>query len=154
GSADGMGSSARFSSPHGLAADGGGHLFVADTDNSTIRLVTIGNGRVVTMAGSPGVSDSTDGAGTEALFSSPEGVASDGAGNLFVADTGNGTIRQIVVATRAVTTLAGSPGELDAVDGAGAAARFDHPQGLASDGAGNLFVADSFNSTIRKIVVA
>jgi sugar lactone lactonase YvrE len=153
-SADGTGLGARFSSPHGLATDGAGNLFVADTGNSTIRQIAVATRRVTTLAGSPGVSDSTDGTGAAALFSSPEGVASDGAGNLFVADTDNGTIRRIVIATGAATTLAGSPGDFDAADGVGLEARFDHPQGVASDGAGNLFVADSFNSTIRKIAAA
>ena len=70
-------------------------------------------------------------------------MASDGAGNLFVADTYNNTIRKIVIATGAVTTLAGFPGGYgDSFDGKGAAARFNFPRGVASDGAGNLFVAD------------
>jgi hypothetical protein len=79
-------------------------------------------------------------------------VVSDGAGNLLVADTGNGTVRKIVLATGAVTTFAGKAGETVTVDGMGTAARFTSPGGMASDSAGNLYVADG--STIRKIVLA
>ena len=84
---------------------------------------------------------------------SPIGIATDGAGNLYVADTGNSTIRKIVIATRAVTTFAGVAGETGSVDGTGAAARFTGPNAIASDGAGNLYVGDG-NGTIRKIAIA
>jgi len=79
---------------------------------------------------------------------------SDGAGNLFVADSYNHTIRKVVITTGAVTTLAGSAGSQGSADGTGAAARFNDPQGVVSDGAGNLFVGDSGSCTIRKVVIA
>ena len=154
GNQDGTGSVARFSGPVGVASDGAGNLFVADTANHTIRKVVIATGAVATLAGSAGQWGSTDGAGHDALFSSPSGVASDGAGNLFIADSSNSTIRKVVIATGAVTTLAGSAGRSGSTDGTGSAARFFYPYGVASDGAGNLFVADSDSNTIRKIVVA
>jgi sugar lactone lactonase YvrE len=154
GSTDGTGTSARFYSPRDVAADGAGNLFVADAANNTIRKIVIATATVTTLAGSPAQAGSTDGTGAEARFSSPQRVTSDGSGNLFVADSNNATLRKIVIATGAVTTLAGSPGRTGATDGTGAAARFHYPVGIVSDGAGNLFVADDGNATLRKVVIA
>jgi streptogramin lyase len=154
GSTDGIGTSARFRSPSGVASDGAGNLFVADRDNHTIRKVVVATGVVATFAGSPGNYGSTDGTGSVARFNSPWGLASDGSGNLFVADTGNNTIRMVMLTTGAVSTLAGYQGREGSNDGTGTAARFNFPVGLASDGMGNLFVADSGNNAIRKIVIA
>jgi streptogramin lyase len=84
------------------------------------------------------------------LFSSPQGVATDSDGNVYVADTGNSTIRKIT-STGVVTTLAGIAGMTGSTDGVGAAARFNSPVGVAVDGAGNVYVADTGNDLIRKI---
>ena len=154
GSSDGSGAAARFSDPNGVACDRTGNLFIADTSNNTIRKVVILTGEVTTLAGSPGVPGSRDGMGTAARFHMPYAVASDSTGNLFVTDYGSHTIRKVVIATGEVTTLAGSPYQLGSTDGAGAAARFDGQHGMASDGADSLFVADTYNHTIRKIVVS
>ena len=83
----------------------------------------------------------------------PAGVAVDGAGNVYVADTVNDTIRKITPAG-VVTTLAGMAGQHGSADGTGSAARFDHPVGVAVDAAGNVYVADTGNDTIRKITPA
>ena len=152
GSADGTGAAARFSSPSGVAIDSAGTVYVADTENSTIREITPA-GVVTTLAGTAGATGSADGTGAAARFSSPSGVAVDSAGNLYVADTGNSTIREIT-AGGVVTTLAGTAGATGSADGTGAAARFDFPMGIAVDSAGNLYVADTGNSTIRKITPA
>jgi hypothetical protein len=154
GSADGTGAAARFNNPDGLATDGAGDLLVADQGNHTVRKVVLATAVVTTLAGSPGAAGNTDGTGTAARFNGPAGLASDGAGDLLVADQGNDTVRKVVIATGAVTTLAGTPGVTGSTDGAGGAARFNGNQGLASDGAGNLFVADNLNHAIRKVVIA
>jgi hypothetical protein len=152
GSADGTNSGARFNNPYGVAVDSAGTVYVADTDNSTIRKVTPG-GVVTTLAGLAGFNGSTDGTNTGARFFDPCGVAVDGAGNLYVADTYNSTIRKITP-SGIVTTLAGSAGNTGSTNGFGSAARFNNPYGVAVDGAGNVYVADTYNSTIRKITPA
>ncbi len=93
-----------------MAVDSSGNLYVGDANNNTIRKVTpVGTNWVVTtLAGSPGNSGSADGTGTNALFNYPWGVAVDSAGNVYVADPGNSTIRRVTPAG-VVTTLAGSP---------------------------------------------
>jgi hypothetical protein len=150
GDADGTGSQALFAYPYGIAIDGSGHLFVSDSNNNTIREVTTG-GVVTTLAGSGGFpAGSADGSGGAARFSSPAGVAVDGAGNVYVADSGNSTIRKIAPGG-AVTTLAGTAGSTGSSDGLGGAAQFNTPEGVAVDAAGNVYVADTRNDTVRKI---
>jgi sugar lactone lactonase YvrE len=153
GSTDGTGSNARFTFPNWLAADNAGNLFVTGYDH-TIRKIIVATGAVSTLAGTIDTPGSTDATGTSARFNHPAGLVADGHGNLFVADMGNHTIRQIVIATSAVTTVAGSAGMLGRTDAGGVAARFYYPQGLAADPAGDLFVSDYSNHTVRKIVIA
>jgi arabinan endo-1,5-alpha-L-arabinosidase len=152
GSADGTGSAARFNHPAGTAVDGAGNVYVADTDNATIRKITPA-GVVSTMAGTAGARGSADGTGSAARFNGPSGIAADTAGNLYVADTLNHTIRSVTPAG-AVSVLAGTAGVNGSADGTGSAARFQGPQGLALDGAGNLYVTDTNNDTIRKVVLS
>jgi sugar lactone lactonase YvrE len=150
GSADGTGSAARLANPWGVAADSSGNLYVADTDNHTIRKIAAG-GVVSTLAGLAGVSGSADGTGSGARFYQPQGVAVDGAGNVYVADTGNYTIRKITSAG-AVTTLAGSPGASGSMDATGSSARFYEPEGIAVNSTGTLlYVADTWNHTVRQV---
>ena len=149
GSGDGLGAAATFSHLYGVAVDGAGTLFVADASNNTIRRITR-SGLVSTLAGLAGAAGSADGIGAQARFQDPFGVALDGAGNLYVSDAGNNTIRKITAAGL-VSTLAGSPGSTGCADGAGAAASFNCPLGLALDSKGNLQVADSGNNTLRTI---
>ncbi len=135
--------------PTGIVADGRGHLYVADLE--AIRAIDLATRSVTTLAGTlqPG---SADGTGADATFNSLSGLALDGEGNLFVADTGNHTIRKIVIATGAVTTLAGSPRVAGSADGVGREARFNSPLGLAFDGAGGLYVSEV--AAVRKIELA
>lgn len=152
GTVDGVALAARFSGPVGIARDGDS-LYVADTNNNLIRRIVIATQAVTTLAGNAQFF-SGDGVGAAAGFSGPAGIAADGAGNLYVSDSGNQTIRKIVIATGAVTTIAGTVGMAGSTDGIGAAVRFNAPTGLAADGLGNLFVADRGNQTIRRIVLA
>jgi hypothetical protein len=147
---DGIGTNAQFGSPFDVAADSAGNLYVADANNNAVRKLTLmGNNWVVTtMAG--GTYGSMDGTGTNATFSLPQGVAVDGAGNVFVADTGNNDIREITSAG-AVTTIAGSKGSAGSANGTGYTARFNLPTGVAVDNTGNVYVADYDNDLIRQI---
>jgi sugar lactone lactonase YvrE len=141
--------SARFNRPNGIAVDPLGNVFVADTGNHTIRMIS-SDRTVSTVAGSPGTTGVADGKGGGARFSGPRGVAVDSAGVIYVADTGSHMIRRISKAGD-VTTLAGAAGQFGSADGQGAQARFYGPTALALDRDGNLWVADSSNDTIRKI---
>jgi sugar lactone lactonase YvrE len=160
GSADGTGSDARFGysiyafgiGPTGVAVDSAGNVYVADTGNYTIRKVTPA-GAVTTLAGQAGSVGSADGTGGNARFFSPWGVAVDSAGNVYVSDYENNTIRKVTPAG-AVTTLAGLAGSRGSVDGTGSDARFFNPRGVAVDSAGNVYVAETGNHTIRKITQA
>ena len=149
GSTNGTGSAARFWSPSDVAVDSTGNVYVSDTNNHTIRKVTP-SGVVTTLAGTAGSTGSTDGTGSAARFNSPLGMAVDSAGNVYVADTFNHTIRKVDPAG-VVTTLAGFATSSGSTDGTGSAARFTQPSGLALDSAGNVYVADRFNHTIRKV---
>ena len=152
GSADGVGAAAQFNTPFGIAVDGTGNVYVADQGNHTIRKITPA-AEVTTLAGSAGSAGGADGTGAAARFAQPTGVAVDGAGNLYVGDELNGTIRKITAAG-SVTTLAGTANAGGSADGSGAAARFSFPEGVAVDAAGDVFVADAFNATIRKVTAA
>jgi len=152
GSTDGTGNSARFDNPSGVAVDGAGNIYVADSSNSTIRKITP-TGVVTTLAGDANSdTGATDGVGSTARFNGPMSVAADGTGNVYVADTINNTIRKITSAG-VVSTLAGTPGVSGHVDGVGSSALFNQPQGVAVDQSGNVYVADTQNYTIRKIAV-
>jgi sugar lactone lactonase YvrE len=149
GSQDGTGASASFDGPTGLTMDAAGNLYVTDTHNNLIRKITTA-GVVTTVAGTPGVSGSADGVGSAASFNFPQGIAADANGNLYVADTYNDTVRRIA-SNGTVSTLAGSAGVVGAVDGSGAAARFNEPTGIAVTPAGEILLSDSHNYTVRLI---
>lgn len=153
GSTNGTGAAARFGQPVGIAVDGSGNVFVTDSTNHTIRMITSA-GVVTTLAGTTGSSGSADGTGAVARFNRSMGLALDGSGNLYVADFSNHTIRKIVIATAVVTTLAGQAGSSGSVDGTGTAARFNFPFAVAIDAGGNLIVADQLGRTIRKVTPA
>ena len=152
GSADGTGSAARFNYPTGIAVDSSGNVYVADTTNNLLRKITSA-GTVTTLAGVVGVAGSSDGTGGNALFNTPGGLAVDTAGNIYLADTGNSSIRKVTPAG-AVTTLAGLPGIAGFKDGTGSDAWFNQPKALTVDGSGNVFVADTGNASIRQITPA
>lgn len=149
GSADGSGTLARFSSPGGLAVDEDGYVYVADTGNHLIRVITPG-GSVSTLAGDAGKPGTIDAAGTAARFWMPTGIVVDADGELHVTDQGSHVIRKITPAG-VVSRLAGLHAPTGSTDGSGLGARFSFPSGVASDSEGNVFVADRANWVIRKI---
>lgn len=146
GSKNGNGTNASFYSPAGIALDSSGNIFVADSNNHSIRKITPG-GDVSRIAGSdPGFSD---GKGQQAKFYNPMGVALDKTGNIFVSDSSNNRVRKITP-DGTVTTLAGS-GEPGDSDGSGTSVSFYKPLGLAIDNNGTIFIADTNNNRIRKL---
>lgn len=149
GAVDGPSADARFLGPTGVAVDATGNFYVSDGGNNTVRRITPG-GEVTTFAGSAAESGSQDGHRTVARFKFPGGIAVDAAGNIYLADRGNFTIRKISTDGQ-VTTLAGMAGQSGSDDGEGAAARFQDPTGVAISRSGNLFVTDSRDYTVRKV---
>jgi sugar lactone lactonase YvrE len=169
GSQDGVGPAARFDQPLGIAYGDDGHLYVADYGNNTIRRVAL-TGEVVTIAGmiiaGVGVPGTTDGDGDVATFSLPYGILAlpdTGYGvAILVSDYTGHTIRQLRLkadgtaspskaSSWMVQTLAGLGGATGAADGDGAAARFNKPKNMATDGSGNIYIADSTNHKIRRL---
>ncbi|WP_277557423.1 hypothetical protein [Ereboglobus sp. PH5-10] len=153
GFADATGSSARFRNPSHLHVDDAGDLYIADTGNHLIRTIAA-DGAIITWAGAPGVSGTTDyNPIVDARFNHPGGITSDNDGNLYIADTANSTIRKIRNGIE-VTTIAGKPGVTGFTNGVGRNALFNQPSDIAYDGTGSLYVADTGNSVIRKIALA
>src|SRR5882724_6528864 len=149
----GPATAAELNYPTGVALDTAGDLFIADQDNSVVRKVDGTTGAISTVAGMAGMFDFTGDGGpaTVAELNHPAGVALDGVGNLFIADSGNCVVRK-VTATGTISTVAGTGGFCDfAGDGGLAtAAELSSPTGVALDAAGNLFIADSWNCVVRK----
>jgi sugar lactone lactonase YvrE len=166
GFADGMGTAASFVDPTGLVIrrdsygwtswtggnNGYGTIFVSDQGSHTIRTI-LASGQVGTYIGLPSSAGSVDGYRTNARLNKPTGLAMDGDGNLYIADTGNHTIRRVDT-TGYVTTLAGVRTVSGLLDGPASQALFNAPEALAFDSARNLYVADTGNSVIRKITPA
>jgi sugar lactone lactonase YvrE len=156
GSTDGVGTNARFKSPFGLALDNAGTLYVADSGNHTIRMITP-DGQSSTLVGSPGLPGSNDGVGDAARLNYPNGLVVDRSGVIYVCDYANRTIRQISPVANGsttnwqATTIAGLAGARGTDDGLGVGARFDTPSYLALGSTGELYVSDQLNNTIRKL---
>ena len=142
---------AQLNLPGKIAVDSAGNLYIADSFNHRVRRVDR-FGNISTIAGTGGEGYSGDGGpAIAAQLNYPQGLALDGAGNLYIADSGNGRIRR-VDASGAIRTIAGTGEEGSSGDGGPAiAAQLNYPQGLALDGAGNLYIADSGNGRIRRV---
>ncbi len=144
---DGMGTDARFNTPAAICIDKDDTIYIADFLNHAIRKMTP-DGTVTTLAGT-GVQGRANGPGDSASFATPQGIAVDLNGNIFVSDASNHLIRKITP-SGVVSTLAGN-GRAGFSDGNGINASFNVPEGIITDSEGNVFVADRENHRIRKI---
>ncbi|MDP9442396.1 MAG: right-handed parallel beta-helix repeat-containing protein [Actinomycetota bacterium] len=147
----GAATSAQLKNPRGVAVDGAGNLYIADRSDNRVRRVDA-SGAITTVAGTGVFGYSGDaGPATHARLSFPHGVAVDGSGNVYIADTGNDRVRK-VDASGTITTVAGTGGDGYSGDGGPAtAAELSSPYGVAVDSAGNLYIADTINHRIRKV---
>jgi len=163
GSADGPGDTATFNTIEGITVDAGGVIFVVDSSTHVVRKIQYLAGdpaaatsyQVTTVAGSAGNAGSADGTGPVARFKTPTGIAADSDGRLYVADSGNHTVRVLSRpasgATLAVTTLADLAGSSGTTDGTGSAARFNTPTGVSVDTAHNIYVTDFGSHRVRRV---
>jgi hypothetical protein len=137
---DGVGAAASFNTLGAIATDGHGLLYVADTGNHTIRKIVIASGTVSTLAGVAGSPGSIDGVGVAARFHAPEGLALDGLGMLFVADTQNDAVRALDLASGQMTTVLGVPGKAGVQ--LGASASLNQPHSVMVLATGELLIVD------------
>ena len=149
---------AKLDLPTALALDAVGDLYVADTGNHRVRRIAAAMDAITTVAGNGVEGYSGDGGlATAACLDSPNGLALDAAGNLYIADTHNGRVREVSAATGVISTVAGTGvvgGNMQAFggdNGAATAAGLALPRGLTMDAAGNLYFADSANHRVRRI---
>ena len=147
----GIATTGKIYQPYGVAADGFGNVFIADSSNNRIRKVST-NGVMTTVAGTGVPSFSGDGgAATNARIYSPEGVSLDASGNLYIADAGNNRIRKVDT-NGIITTVVGNGGGGFLGDGGAATnATVYNPYGITCDGSGNFYIADAFNNRVRKV---
>jgi sugar lactone lactonase YvrE len=148
GSNDGVGDTARFNSPDGMAIVGE-NLYLCDTNNSDIRKIDTTSRTVTTFAGTANIAGTDDGKGAAAHFNLPTQIATDG-NTLYVADSGNNTIRSISIADASVKTIGGQAGTQGKVDGPPSKSAFTGPRGVATDGK-HLYISDTGNDMIRQI---
>ncbi len=146
----GLAANARLVSPSSVAVDGTGKLYIADSANHRIRRVDAG-GTITTLAGNGEEGYSGDGGpAVDAQLDFPSGVTVDGDGNLYIADGDNHRIRKVDT-SGTITTFAGNGKRGHSGDGPAVVARLHRPEGVAVDGAGNLYIADASNFRIRRV---
>ena len=148
----GAAAAAQLNEPIGVALDGSGNLYIADTGNHRIRKVDASTGNISTVAGTgSGAYGGDGGPATAARIYAPASVAVDAAGNVYIGDRGNNRIRKVDAATGNISTVAGTTQGYSGDGGPAMAAQLNWTYGVALDGAGNLYIADSLNLRIRKV---
>jgi NHL repeat len=152
----GPATNAKLTGPSGIAVDAAGNLYIADTGNQRVRRVAANTGIIATIAGTGTPAFGGDGAAAlNAQLNAPRAVAIDRAGNVFIADTLNHRVRKIAAKTGIITTVAGTGTPDYGGDGGPAASvLLKGPRGVALDSAGNLYIADTDNSRVRRVIAA
>ena len=150
----GLPTNAELDDPGAVFVDNSGNIFIADTDNSVIREVVAATGNIQTVAGDGVVGYSGDmGLATQAELDSPQGVFVDAQGDIFIADSGNNVIREVLASSGDIKTVAGNGTQGYSGDGNGlpTSAELDDPFGVVVDISGNIFIADTANDAIRVV---
>ena len=154
-SGDGGAATDAAMSPATIAVDGAGNLYIVDEAGCAVREVTASTGIISTLAGSGvcGTSSGDGGLAINSSFAEPVGIAVDGSGNIFISDQGSERVREVSAATGIITTVAGTGNDGYSGDGGPAtSAELWWPEGIALDGAGDLYIADYFNLAVRKVM--
>jgi trimeric autotransporter adhesin len=152
----GLATSAELFNPYSVAVDASGDIYIADTYNNRIRVVTMSTGIITTVAGNGNYGYSGDGdLATSASLRRPYGAVVDASGNIYIADTFNNRIRIVTASTGIITTVAGNGTSGDSGDGGLAtSARLYNPYGVAIDVSGNVYIADTYNNRIRLLTTS
>jgi sugar lactone lactonase YvrE len=150
----GLAISAKLYGPAGIAVDAAGNLYIAEEVNNTIRKVTAVTGIITTVAGNGNPGYTGDGGlATSSRLNSPVGVTVDIAGNLFISDYGNNVIREVAATTGIITTMVGNGARGYSGDnGSATSASLNGPNDVVVDNIGNLFIADTYNRVVRKVL--
>ena len=151
----GPATAAQLNTPAGLAVAANGDLYVADSLNNRIRVISAQSGTISTIAGTgAGTSTGDGGLATNATLNNPYGLSLDGAGNLFVTELQGNRVRKIVLSNNVITTVAGNGGNLFADGVAATATGVSAPFSVFADQSGNLFIADEAHNRVRKVTAA
>ena len=154
----GLATNASMQGANGVAVDGSGNIFIADTYDNRIRKVSASTGIITTIAGNGTSGFSGDGGpATSAELKGPTGIALDSSGNIYIGDTSNNRVRKITVATGIISTVAGSGNGSVFYSGDGGPATsacMYYPHGIALDASGNIYIADGNNQRIRKVTIS
>lgn len=153
---NGLASSATLNWPRGVSLDSDGNIYFADASNNRIRKINMTTNIIITVAGNGNNGFGGDGGlAINAQLAGPMSVALDGIGNLYIADHNNHRIRKVVMSTGIITTIAGNgTSGFSGDDNLATNAQLYYPYAVAFDGSNNMYIADWFNSRVRKVNVS